>query len=208
MRFIRTLTFAGLALTVTAVAVGQAIAGPSGTATHHNAAKSKIATKSSDSGSKSVALKVITPQPGDVAGAGGTFNVDLSAQAKNARGNDALSAANGYVPFINTGGATFGPGKPDPGAPGLVVTLSTTPAAAGGPRANLAGVFQLNGVSIHHGRIQTFNDWTVGVPGFFGTNVRSTLTAYLVAGTAPGVIPAGGLPAISNVVHETFTIAG
>jgi predicted lipoprotein with Yx(FWY)xxD motif len=155
-----------------------------------------------------VKLSVLTPGPGDLAGAGGVFNIDLSLQAQNDEGNDALSAANGYVPFFNDVNAkTFGPGKPDPGAPGLVVTLSTTPAAAGGPQANLAGVFQLNAVNRHDGLIQTFNDWEVGVPGFFGRNVRSRLTAYVVRGAAPGVIPAGGLEPISNVVHETFTIA-
>jgi predicted lipoprotein with Yx(FWY)xxD motif len=156
-----------------------------------------------------VNLSVITPGAGDVAGAGGAFNIDLSLQAQNAKGNDILSAANGYIPFFNDVTApTFGPGKIDPGAPGLVVTLSTTPAAAGGPQANLAGVFQLNAVNRHNGLIQTFNDWEVGSPGFFGKNVQSTLTAYLVAGAAPGVIPAGGLSPISNVVKETFTIGG
>ena len=39
MRFNRTLTFAGPALTVTAVAVGPAIAVPSGTAAHDKAAQ-------------------------------------------------------------------------------------------------------------------------------------------------------------------------
>jgi hypothetical protein len=156
-----------------------------------------------------VRLRVITPGPGDVAGAGGVFNIDLSLQARNAAGNRALSRANGYVPFLNNAGSkTFGPGMPDPGAPGLVVTLSTTPRMAGGPSANLAGVFQLNAVNRHHGRISTFNDWQVGVPGFFGLNKRATLTAYVVRGTAPGTIPAGGLTPISNVVRQTFTIAG
>jgi predicted lipoprotein with Yx(FWY)xxD motif len=156
-----------------------------------------------------VKVSVVTPGAHDLAGADGVFNVDLSLQARNAAGNRALSSANGYVPFFNdVASATFGPGKPDPGAPGLVVTLSTTPAKAGGPQANLAGVFQLNAVNRHDGLIQTFNDWQVGVPGFFGRNVQSTLTAYVVQGTAPGVIPAGGLTPISNVVHETFTIGG
>jgi hypothetical protein len=90
----------------------------------------------------SVKLKVITPGPGDVAGAGGAFNIDLSLQAQNAAGNELLSAANGYIPFFNDVTApTFGPGKPDPGAPGLVVTLSTTPAAAGGPNSALVSRF-------------------------------------------------------------------
>ena len=156
-----------------------------------------------------VQLSVITPRRGDTAGAGGVFSVDLSLKARNAAGNRLLSAANGYVPFLNLPGSdTFGPGKADPGAPGLVVTLSNTPAAAGGPNANLAGVFQLNAVNRHHGNIETFNDWQVGAAGFFGRNVRTTLTAYLVAGTAPGIVPAGGLTPISNVVRETFTVAG
>jgi predicted lipoprotein with Yx(FWY)xxD motif len=156
-----------------------------------------------------VKISAVTPGAGDIAGAGGVFSIDLSLEAQNAQGNSLLSAANGYKPFFNdNGSATFGPGKIDPGAPGLVVTLSTTPMAAGGPQANLAGVFQLNAVNRHDGRIQTFNDWQVGSAGFFGTNVPSTLTAYVVQGTAPGVIPAGGLTPISNVLKETFTIAG
>jgi predicted lipoprotein with Yx(FWY)xxD motif len=156
-----------------------------------------------------VKVSVVTPAPGDTAGAGGVFSIDLSLQAQNARGNNLLSAANGYVPFFNDiGSSTFGPGMPDPGAPGLVVTLSSTPAAAGGPNANLAGVFQLNAVNQHHGLIQTFNDWQVGSAGFFGVNKRSTLTAYVVRGTAPGAVTANGPQPISNVVHETFTIGG
>jgi hypothetical protein len=158
---------------------------------------------------KPVRLRVITPARGDVAGAGGVFNIDLSLQARNAAGNRALSVSKGYVPFLNNAGSpTFGPGKPDPGAPGLVVTLSTTPQMAGGPSANLAGVFQLNAVNRHHGRIQTYNDWQVGVPGFFGLSKRATLTAYVVRGTAPGIVPAGGLTPISNVVRHPFTTAG
>ena len=89
------------------------------------------------------------------------------------------------------------------------MTLSTTPEAAGGPAANLAGVFQLNAVSRHHGLVSTFNDWQVGVPGFFGENRSVTLTAYVVRGTAPGMVPASGGPRpISNVVRETFTAGG
>jgi hypothetical protein len=166
------------------------------------------AVTASDGYTSPVKVSVVTPDAGDVAGAGGVFNIDRSLQAQNAHGNQILSAANGYIPFFNdVGSATFGPGKADPGAPGLVVTLSTTPAAAGGPNANLAGVFQLNAVNRHNGLIQTFNDWQVGVPGFFGSNTPSTLTAYLVQGTAPGVVTSDLQP-ISNVVHETFTIGG
>jgi len=94
---------------------------------------------------------------------------------------------------------------PDPNAPGLVVTLSTTPRAAGGPNANLAGVFQLNSVSRHQGLTRVINDWEVGVPGFFGKGKQATLTAYLVKGTAPGIVTGHQTP-ISNVIHESFTI--
>ena len=92
-----------------------------------------------------IKLVAITPQPGDTAGDGGTFNVDLALLAQNHNGNNQLSAANGYHSGLNLPPATtFGPGMPDPDVPGLVVTLSSTPQAAGGPNANLAGVFQLN----------------------------------------------------------------
>jgi len=153
-----------------------------------------------------VKLVITNPRPGDIAGTGGDFTVDLNATALNATGNQELSAANGYRPGLNLPpAATFGPAMPDPNAPGLVVTLSTTPQAAGGPNANLAGVFQLNSVSRHHGLTRVINDWEVGVPGFFGKNKPTTLTAYLVNGTAPGIVTGNEKP-ISNVIHETFTI--
>jgi hypothetical protein len=155
-----------------------------------------------------IRLVVTNPLPGDTAGTGGDFTVDLIAQALNARGNRQLSAANGYRPGLNLPPAkTFGPGLPDPNAPGLVVTLSTTPRAAGGPTTNLAGVFQLNSVSSRNGLRRVITDWEVGVPGFFGKNQQATLTAFLVRGTAPGKVTGHERP-ISNVIHETFTIGG
>ena len=149
-----------------------------------------------------VTLVVITPSPHDVAGAGGVFNVDLALLARNGTGNRELSAANGYKPGISTTPAIA---HPDPFAPGLVVLLSTTPKAAGGPDANLAGVFQLTDVATSHGLAQVFADWEVGKPGAFGTGNTTTLTAYLVKGTAPGIVTGSEKP-ISNVVRVTFTI--
>jgi hypothetical protein len=155
-----------------------------------------------------VALVAVTPTPGNTAGAGGVFNIDLALLARNAHGNDLLSAANGYRPGLNLPPApTAAPGMPDPNAPGLVVTLSTTPAAAGGPNANLAGLFQETAVAKSLGQQQVFSDWTVAKPGTFGTNAPTTLTAYVVNGTAPGVVT-GNEQRISNVVRETFTIGG
>ena len=178
---------------VLAGGVTAALAGPAGAtqySNHHPA----------------IRLVITNPRPGDIAGTGGDFTVDLIALAQNARGNRQLSAANGYRPGLNLPPVkTFGPGLPDPNAPGLVVTLSTTPQAAGGPNANLAGVFQLNSVSSRDGLTRVITDWEVGSPGFFGKNKQATLTAYLVKGTAPGIVTGHEQP-ISNVVHETFTI--
>ena len=185
---------AGLAAAGALLAAGAttALAAPAGYTQHHR--------------SPAIRLVVTNPRPGDIAGTRGDFTVDIIARALNATGNRQLSAANGYRPGLNLPPAsTFGPGKPDPNAPGLVVTLSTTPRAAGGPNANLAGVFQLNSVSRHQGLTRVINDWEVGVPGFFGKGKQATLTAYLVKGTAPGIVTGHQTP-ISNVIHESFTI--
>jgi len=185
------LTAAGALL---AAGATTAFAAPVGYTQHHH--------------SPSIRLVVTNPRPGDIAGTGGDFTVDLIARALNATGNRQLSASNGYRPGLNLPpAATFGPGKPDPNAPGLVVTLSTTPQAAGGPNANLAGVFQLNSVSRHNGLTQVINDWEVGSPGFFGKNRTTRLTVFLVRGTAPGIVTGHERP-ISNVIHETFKIGG
>ena len=153
-----------------------------------------------------IELVAVTPGPGDVAGRGGAFNIDLALLARDAQGNAELSAANGYQPGLNLPPApTVGPGKPDPNVPGLVVTLSSTPAAAGGPNANLAGLFQLNAVAQSFGQQQVLADWEVAKPGLFGDGTQTTLTAYVVAGTAPGIVTGAEQP-ISNVIRETFTI--
>jgi hypothetical protein len=76
-----------------------------------------------------------------------------------------------------------------------------------GPNANLAGVFQLTDVANSYGLTQVFADWEVAKPGAFGNNVKTTLTAYLVKGTAPGKVTGSAKP-ISNVAKVTFTIGG
>ena len=152
--------------------------------------------------------RVIGPGPGDIAGSGGTFSVNVALQARRARSNGLLS---GYTAAFNDPNApTFHPG-PNAAAPGLVVLLSSTPTLAGtplqGPNTNLAGVFQINDVSRAQGLAHTFNSWIVTVPGFFGKATRATLTVYAVNGTAPAVVTGAEKP-ISNVVRERFTIAG
>jgi hypothetical protein len=136
-----------------------------------------------------------------------TYIDDLAVDATSAQGNSILSSANGYKPFFNDPSSTaFHPG-PDPGAPGLVVLLSTTPDDPGtpfqGPNTNLAGLFQLNGVADVGGLAETWNTWLLGKP-LFGTG-PSTLTAYLIEGTAPAVV--SSTKPVSNVVVVPFTIA-
>jgi hypothetical protein len=66
-------------------------------------------------------------------------------------------------------------------------------------------VFQLTDVALSHGLAQVFADWQVGKAGLFGESEQTTLTVYLVSGTAPGTVTSSVKP-ISNVVTETFTI--
>jgi hypothetical protein len=189
----------GIALIGTAVlALGLTAATPAlasdGNSPHHQARPDT---------SYSIDFIVVTPSPGDTAGRGGVFNVDVAAVALNGTGNGWLSAAHGYKPGINAHPAI---GHPDSSAPGLVVLLSSTPKKLGGPDANLAGVFQLTDVAKSKaGWDEVLADWEVGKPGAFGKGNKVTLIAYLVKGTAPGVVTAFDHP-ISNIVRETFWI--
>ncbi|GAC1459805.1 MAG: hypothetical protein PVSMB2_18670 [Ktedonobacteraceae bacterium] len=164
-----------------------------------------------------IVVTVFSPGKDDKAGLKGAgFVVDLSLDAARPADNAYLSAANGYKPFFNTpGSATFHPGF-DPGAPGLVVLLSTTKKIPStpfvGPGTNLAGLFQINGVAkVNHGTLaETWNTWQVGKP-IAGKGVQTTLTVFVVKGTAPAVItgePEDQPGRISNIVQVTFTIAG
>lgn len=159
-----------------------------------------------------VKVSVFSPGPGDRAGSKGVgFIVDVALDATNARGNRLLSAGAGYKPFFHDPMAPdFHPG-PDPGAPGLVVLLSTTPTMPGtpfkGPRTNLAGLFQINGVAKVAGKAETWNTWQPG-KALFGLDRRVKLTVYTVAGTAPAVVPVHGSKVISNTVTVPFTISG
>lgn len=156
-------------------------------------------------------VTVFSPGPGDLSGAAGVgFIVDVALDANKPRYNSLLSAAAGYIPFFNDPMApTFHPG-PDPGAPGLVVLLSTTPNKPGtplqGPNTNLAGLFQINGVATVHGKAETWNTWQPGKP-IFGTGA-SVLTVYAVSGVAPTLVPSPAPTPISNVVRVPFRIAG
>ncbi len=164
-----------------------------------------------------VQVTVFSPGQGDKAGhAGAGFVIDLALDAATPQDDSFLSAANGYKPFFNDPSSpTFHPGF-DPGAPGLVVLLSTTRTIPGtlfrGPGTNLAGLFQINGIArVNHGGIaETWNTWLVGKP-VAGAGLQTTLTVFVVRGTAPALIqgePEDQPGLISNIVRVTFTIAG
>jgi hypothetical protein len=174
------------------------------------AAAGNPSTRAAKAAPKPIELSVFSPGTNDVAGSNGSgFVIDLSLTARNKASNMYLAPEAGYKAlFNNPTSPTFGPGV-DGGAPGLVVLLSTTPDMPGtpfhGPSTNLAGLFQVNGVgSVRGGLTQTWNTWQVGKAGF-GSG-PSVLTAYVVRGTAPAVVPATGLDVISNTVKVPFTI--
>src|SRR4029453_14364305 len=138
---------------------------------------------------------VISPGPGASAGVGGTFSVELSLEARSARGNRLLA---GYTAAFNDPSKpTFHPG-PNAAAPGLVVLLSTTPTIAGTPlqgaNTNLAGVFQANDVTRVKGLARTVNSWIVTKAGFFGKGKQATRTVFAADRTPPPPIAATATP--------------
>ena len=161
---------------------------------------------------KPLEVTVFSPGNGDQAGVNGAGNVvDLAIDAGKPAFNHFLSPEAGYKPFFNDpSAATFHPG-PDPGAPGLVVLLSTTPTMPGtpfqGPDTNLAGLFQINGVATVGGdHAEAWNTWLVGKP-LFGHG-PSKLTVYVVEGTAPAVVTPVPQHTLSNVVRIPFVLTG
>ncbi|WP_249010580.1 hypothetical protein [Conexibacter sp. DBS9H8] len=171
-----------------------------------------IAHRSSQNTSEPVTVTVFSPGAGDHSGSlGANFVVDLAIDATTAKDNPLISHAAGYGPYYNTpGGSSFHPGA-DPGAPGLVVELSGTPDKPGtpfqGPNTNLAGLFQINGNAlVSGGRNEEWSTWQVG-KAMFGAG-PSTLTVFVVKGTAPAVVTPGSVTPISNVVKVPFNITG
>jgi hypothetical protein len=163
-----------------------------------------------------IIVTVFSPGQGDHAGVSGAgFVIDISLDAARPADNGYLSAAKGYMPYFNDpSSSTFHPGA-DPGAPGLVVLLSTTENIPGtlfvGPGTNLAGLFQINGVSkANDGTIaETWNTWQVG-KAIAGSGIHSILTVFVVKGKAPAAIhgnPENQYGLISNIIHIPFMIA-
>ena len=191
------------------LASGATAAKPRHTAAHHKTMKKDH--KKAKKPKYPLTVTVFSPGNGDVSGTEGAgFIVDLAIDASAPKYDNLLSSAMGYKPFFNDpSSTTFHPG-PAPGAPGLVVLLSGTPDKPGtpfqGPNTNLAGLFQLNGVATVEGK--KAEDWATweALKPLFATGPE-TLTAYVVSGTAPAVVPSSGLHPISNVVKIHFEIA-
>jgi hypothetical protein len=97
----------------------------------------------------------------------------------------------------------------NPAFPGLVVGMSTTGTALGGPSANLANLFQIISPALQlDGSMQVTAVWTnTGVD--FGSDVDATLVAFMVSGTAPDVIPPSqaNIDVISNPAEVTFRVS-
>ncbi len=150
--------------------------------------------------------RALSPDRASVQGSGGKgMVVALTFTARDATVLPATFRIGGALP------APAAPAKPgvNPAFPGLVVGLSTTGSALGGPSANLANLFQIVSPSLQlDGSAQVTAVWTNGSVDF-GTDVETTLTAFVVSGTAPEVIPPTltNVDVISNTLDVTFRIS-
>ena len=187
-------------------------------------------------GPRPVTVKVFAPERGDNAGAGGFgwfVDMELAFRGKNLHqtGFNGLQLTG---PGVHSNAAPFpglfAPGKDDK-MPGVVVLDSTTNAnlpGFSGPGTNLAGLFNLSGITNRTpDETELWDTWIVGAP-IAGQNVDSVLTVAViddldhngVYDDAPDVVAdanhdgrvdAADLDAIgvaSNVVTVPFRING
>lgn len=152
-----------------------------------------------------VVAKVLSPEPASVQGAGGRgMVVALKFSAKDPSVLPAEFRLGGALP---PPAPAAKPGH-NPAFPGLVVGLSSTGSALGGPSVNLANLFQVVSPSLQlDGSREVSAIWTNGAVEF-GTDIDAVLTAYVVAGTAPDTIPPSqaNIDVLSNTVEITFHI--
>jgi hypothetical protein len=153
-----------------------------------------------------VIARLLSPERGSVQGSGGrglvvalTFTArDPATLPGDFRFGGALPAP---APAVKTGA--------NPAFPGLVVGMSTTSSALGGPSANLANLFQIISPATQlDGSKQVTAVWTNNAPDF-GSDVDITLVAFVLSGAAPDVIPASqaNLDVISNPIEVTFRVS-
>lgn len=149
--------------------------------------------------------RALSPEKGSVQGSGGRGMVVVL--NFTARDPSALTAQ--LRSGLSPAAASAKPGH-NPAFPGLVVGLSSTSAALGGPSANLANLFQIVTPAVQlDGSMQVSAVWTNAQPDF-GTDVDATLVAFVVAGTAPDVIPPSqaNIDVISNPIEVPFRVSG
>jgi len=149
--------------------------------------------------------RALSPEKGSVQGNGGRGMV--VALTFTARDASALSAQ--FRGALSPAAAAAKPGH-NPAFPGLVVGLSSTGTALGGPSANLANLFQIVSPAVQlDGSMQVSTIWVNAQPDF-GTDLDTTLVAFVVSGTAPDVIPPSqaNIDVISNPVEVTFRVSG
>lgn len=154
-----------------------------------------------------VIAKVLSPEQNSVQGIGGRgMVVVLTFTAKDPSALPADFRLGGSLPSP----APAAKSGHNPAFPGLVVGLSTTTTAAGGPSANLANLFQIvSPAKQPDGSVQVTAVWTNTQPNF-GSDLDATLVAFTVTGAAPDVIPASpaDMGVNSNPAQVTFHVSG
>lgn len=152
-----------------------------------------------------VVARVLSPEPASVQGAGGRgMVVALQFTAVDPTVLRAEFRLGGALPAPAPAAR---PGH-NPAFPGLVVSLSSTGSALGGPSVNLANLFQVVSPSLQlDGSRRVTAVWTNPAVDF-GSDLDTTLTAYVVAGTAPDTLPPSqaNIDVLSNTVEVTFRI--
>lgn len=156
-----------------------------------------------------VEIEVETPHRGDRVGIGGRgWMVDLEIAYQSPLATTGFTRqADGATPGFQITGpgahnaiapypGTFGAGADDR-LPGLIVLLTTTGDATGGPCQNLANLFNLTGVTdLRNDETELWDTWLIGAPNF-GVDVDTTLFAAVVSdlngdgiyNDAPDVLP-------------------
>jgi len=168
-------------------------------------------TTAAPSKANPLSINVFTPRAGEDVGIDGAgWMIDLLIDNSDLNANY-FAPSNGYKPLYhdNFTDPKFAPGVVSEAVPGLVV-LSNTSTLSGGANTNLANLFQINAVTgVQNGVItQYWCTWLVGA-AFAGKNQPSSLTIFMVNGTAPTSIN-GAMPSniISDVVTVNFTLSG
>lgn len=151
-----------------------------------------------------VRATLLSPENGTVQGSGGRgMVVVLKFTARDPSVLPAQFRFGGALP-----GSSVKPGR-NAAFPGLVVGLSTTPTALGGPSANLANLFQVVSPATQlDGSFQVTAIWT-NDRAEFGSDVDATLGAFVLSGDAPDVIPPSqaNLDVVSNPVEVSFRVS-